>query len=292
MEYALFLGCIVPLRYPDIEKAVRLVMEMLDVKLYDLEKATCCPVSGCYYSFDHVSTYAVAARNIVLAENLEKDIMTICNGCFATLFKSNKKIKENKDLKNEINNILSVVNMNYKGTVDIKHFVQVLYQDIGCDKIKQHVINPLTDLKVAVHYGCHLLRPKRVFNLDDPESPHIFDEIVTSLGAKSIDYKLKKICCGAGGGLRANNPELSFKIMRKKLQNIRESDADAIVSACPFCHLQFDRGQFELNKKGEEFNIPVVHLAQLMGLAMGISEKKILTISETSRKKLVEAIKV
>ncbi|HPX77453.1 MAG TPA: heterodisulfide reductase-related iron-sulfur binding cluster, partial [Methanobacterium sp.] len=143
------------------------------------------------------------------------------------------------------------------------------------DKLQEAITNPL-NLYVAVHYGCHFLKPSAAIGIDDPMKPTILDELVEVTGAKSIDYKDKMMCCGAGGGLRSRDLDVTLDYTKEKLDNMIEAGVDIIVNVCPFCHLQFDVGQKEVNKKyGTDYNIPVFHLAQLYGLAMGLSREDI-----------------
>jgi heterodisulfide reductase subunit B len=152
----------------------------------------------------------------------------------------------------------------------VHHFAELFYKEIGVDAIKSHVKTPL-DLKVAVHYGCHFLKPSHLKNLDDPERPKILDELVEATGAKSINYRDKQMCCGAGGGVRSGNPELATKFTVEKLKNMKAAGASYIIDVCPFCHLQFDRTQKDV--KG--YDIPVIHLSQLYGLALGVPKEKL-----------------
>jgi len=138
------------------------------------------------------------------------------------------------------------------------------------------VKHKFSDLKVAVHYGCHIIKPsdKRPWD-GESEFPTFLDEIVEITGAKSIDYKDKLLCCGAGGAVRTAVKEVSADFSREKLTNIREAGADIIIDCCPFCHLQLDLGQMEANSVykdivGEPFKIPVIYITQLLGLAFGI----------------------
>lgn len=143
---------------------------------------------------------------------------------------------------------------------------------MGLEKLSEKMIKPL-NLNVAVHYGCHFLKPSSEIGIDDPIQPTILDELVEITGAKSVPYKDKMMCCGAGGGLRSRDIDVTADFTKEKLTNMRDAGADAIVNVCPFCHLQFDVGQVETNEKfGTDFNIPVFHLAQLYGMAMGVSK--------------------
>jgi heterodisulfide reductase subunit B len=275
MEIAYFLGCIMNNRYPGIEKATRILFDKLNIQLNDMEGASCCPAPGVFGSFDKKTWASIAARNLAIAEEMDSDLMTECNGCFGSLFEANLELKEHPKFKNEINEVLAEVGKEYKGSINVRHFAEVLYNTVGLDKLGELVEKPL-NLEVAVHYGCHFLRPTDEINIDNAERPTILDDLVETTGARSVPYKDKMMCCGAGGGLRARDIDVTLSITKEKLDNMTDAGVDAIVEVCPFCHMQFDVGQTEVNKKyGTNFAIPVFHLAQLFGLAMGLDEKEL-----------------
>jgi len=275
MEIAYFLGCIMNNRYPGIEKATRILFDKLDIELKDMEGASCCPAPGVFGSFDKKTWASIAARNVTIAEDMGSDIMTECNGCFGSLFETNHMLKNDEAMKDEINEVLAEAGREFKGTVNVRHFAEILYNEVGLDKLAELVDNPL-DLNVAVHYGCHFLKPTAEIQIDNAEKPTILDEIVETTGAKSIPYKDKMLCCGAGGGLRSRDLDVTLSFTKEKLDNMTAAGVDAIVNVCPFCHLQFDVGQTEVNKQyGTDFGIPVFHLAQLLGLAIGLGSDEL-----------------
>ena len=142
----------------------------------------------------------------------------------------------------------------------------------GCEKLASLIEKPL-DLNVAVHYGCHFLKPTAEIGIEEQaEDPSILDDLVEITGAKSVPYEDKMMCCGAGGGLRSRDLDVTLSYTKEKLEHMTEAGVDAIVNVCPFCHLQFDQGQTEVNDKyGTDYALPVFHLAQLYGLAMGLT---------------------
>ncbi|UCC93026.1 MAG: CoB--CoM heterodisulfide reductase subunit B [Thermoplasmata archaeon] len=269
MDVNLFMGCIAPLRYPGIESSTRAVMEKLDVNLHDLEGASCCPAPGVTRSFDRKTWLTLGARNLALSERQGQDLLTICNGCYGSLFEAAHAMAEEPELTREVNSTLAEINMAYTPHgVEVRHFAEFLARDVGDAAIRRAIKKKL-DLKVAVHYGCHFLKPSAIKQLDDPEDPTMVDKLVELTGATSIKYKDKHVCCGAGGGVRARHPEVALQMTEDKLKIIKEAGADVIVDVCPFCHLQYDRGQKEI---GNGYNIPVIHLAQLYAMAMGMDE--------------------
>jgi len=270
-KYAFFLGCIMPLRYPGIESSTREVMKSLGVELVDMQGASCCPAPGVMRSFDQTYWMTVAARNLAIAEKMGMDVLTICNGCFDTLFEVAHKLNHDPELRKRINkNLRDAAGMEYGGTVNVRHFVELLYRDVGLEAIRAKVKGG-KNLKAAVHYGCHFLKPSNIKKIDDAERPHVFDDIVEAAGMTSLVYKDKGMCCGAGGGVRARTPDVALKMTKENLVNMTAAGAEVIVDCCPFCHLQYDVGEVQL----KEFKIPVLHLSQLLGLAFGLDKEKL-----------------
>ncbi|MCL1984172.1 MAG: CoB--CoM heterodisulfide reductase subunit B [Methanomassiliicoccaceae archaeon] len=266
-KYAFFLGCIAPLRYPGIEKSTREVCKALGIELVELKDASCCPAPGVIKSFSKATWLAAAARNLALAEKEGLDIITVCNGCYGSLFEAAHELHEDKKMLADVNKILADIGLEYKGGTKVRHFAEVLYKEVGLDAIKAAIKKPL-GYKVATFYGCHFLKPSSIKNLDNAENPKMLDELVTVTGAESMPRQQKLMCCGAGGGLRSQFGETAMKFTKENLNNMKASGAEMIVDVCPFCHLQFDAGQKELG-----FGFPVLHLSQLYGVAMGMDAK-------------------
>ncbi len=292
-ELSLFLGCVAPNRYPGIEAATKKAFSKLDIELDELDGASCCPAPGVFKSFDKVTWLTLASRNLALSEELNDDILTICNGCYSTLKDANDELKSNSNLKETVNKNLTETGHNFKGCHDVRHIIEYLSQEVGAEKIREQVSDPL-DIKVAVHYGCHLIQPLKESGSElVKDSVTFFDELVEATGASSVDYKDKMLCCGAGGGARTAILDATLKMTDKKLQNMKDADVDCIVNACPFCHLQFDSGQKDVNSKyHKQYEIPVLHYTQLLGLAMGFSPEELgVDMNVTGTDSLIEKIK-
>ncbi len=273
-KLSLFLGCLIPNRYPGIEKATKLVLDRLEIKWSELKEASCCPAPGVFRSFDRITWLTLASRNIALAEKKNTDLLTICNGCFSSLMDANNILKNDSVLRNEVNSHLKKTGKTYKGTIEVRHIIEFLYKDIGARNLSKFIEKPL-EIKAAVHYGCHLLKPAKDRKLGGFECPVFFDELVEATGATSVPYEGKTSCCGAGGGVRSAMLETSLKMTEYKLERMKKAGVDCIVDACPFCHLQYDWGQVELAKAGKTYNLPVVHYSQLLGLALGYTPEEV-----------------
>ncbi|MFX1303865.1 MAG: CoB--CoM heterodisulfide reductase subunit B [Promethearchaeota archaeon] len=275
-HYGFFLGCVIPNRYPMIEASIRSVFDHLGAELLDLPGASCCPAPGVFRAFHIPTWFVIAARNISIAEELGVNPITGCNGCYGTLRDAWYELEHDYEKKKEVNEYLAKIGRKYKGNLEPKHIVQALYLDMGLDYLKDFIKFKFSDLKVGVHYGCHIVKPseKRPWN-GEYESPRFLDEIVEITGAKSIDYKDKYMCCGAGGAVRTAVKEVAADFTREKLVNMRDAGVDIVINCCPFCHLQLDLGQVEANNYyadiiGEPFHIPVIYITQLLGVAFGM----------------------
>jgi heterodisulfide reductase subunit B len=274
-KYAFFLGCIMPLRYPGIEAATRLVMNEFQIDLLEMNGATCCPAPGVLGSFDLENWLVIGARNLSIAEHLGLDITLTCNGCYASLQEASV-ILNDKERRERVNALLEKVKRSYGGGTHVKHVVEVLDKDVGSETLKNHITRQLKGLRVATHYGCHYLKPTKIRAHGSSERPVFLDDLVSLVGAESVPYKDKNICCGAGGGVRSGEPLVALDFTLEKVQNMTAAGVDCIVTPCVFCHLQFDLGQTELRDKGRlKERVPVLHITQLLGLAMGLSPEKL-----------------
>lgn len=267
-KYALFLGCTVPARSQNYEIATRKVAKILDIELVDIEDFACCgfPIK----STNKEMALLLGARNIAIAEEKVVDICTLCNACTAILTETKKLLDEDYDTKINLNKKLKKINIIYKKGVNIKHFARILYERI--DNIKNK-ITKLLNIKVAIHYGCHYLKPSEIYNkFDNPYSPKSLHKLVEITGAKIIEYENEAVCCG--GAIIGVDEKITFAIAGKKLKEIKE--ADALISICPFCNVVYEDNQRKIGEFfNTEFNIPIIYYPQLLGLALGIEANEL-----------------
>ncbi len=267
MKYAFFLGCLIPARELSYEVSVRKVMPELGVELVDMKGANCCaPFS--IQSVDYASWMALAARDLAIAEEMGMDVMTLCNDCYESLLMVNNVLKRNSELRNEVNQLLSDVGKEFKGKVNVKNLVDVLYGDVGIEKVKNAIKEPINGLRVGAQPGCHLTKPKRI-HFEILRGFNELDDLVQATGVESVPYERKEMCCG--GPLRDINDDLARQVSLQKLRALKEADVQAVVTVCPFCFLQLDLGQLEIKRHfKEEFNLPVIHFIELLRLGMGM----------------------
>ncbi|MBD3196820.1 MAG: hypothetical protein GF317_17315 [Candidatus Lokiarchaeota archaeon] len=261
-------------RLPFIEVSIKKILDFFEIIYNETNKFSCCPEPNGIKNADNLVYNITAGRNLAIAEKWEYNILTPCNGCFETLKSVRSELKVDSHFRERINSYLKKINLHVGGKIDVFHLVEYFYK-VGKDRIKENLKFPLNGLKVAVHYGCHLLRPSQKIQTDDPLDPHIFDELIEDLGAKSIDYVHKMDCCG-GSLERAGNPDAALEMIHSKLESILEQDADAIVVGCPQCFIQFDHLQKELKKLDYEFNIPVFYYSEFLCIALGIDIRDIM----------------
>jgi len=270
MKFALFLGCNIPARLNQYESSARAVLKKVDVDLVDIKEFNCCgyPVRN----LDHKAFVLASARNLALAAKQNLNVISLCKCCYGSLKKADYLMKEDASLRKEINKILSKEGLKYDGDIKVKHFLSVLFNEVGIETLKEKIAKTFTNLNIATHYGCHVLRPSKVVEFDDPVAPSIFDQLVEVTGAKSIDWSMKLDCCGAP--LWGVNDDLSMSLTEKKLENGKKAGANFVCTACPYCQMQFDTVQKEiLSIRGSNGQLPSLVYPQLLGLSMGIDSK-------------------
>lgn len=271
--------------------AARQVAKLVGIELTDIDDFECCGFP--FKSIHHETFVLMAARNILLAEEKGLHICTLCSACAGSLTEVNKYLLDNFDEKARIIAAFRKQGLEFRfgQSIVVKHFARILYENYGAGEIGKMVKKRLLGLKVAVHYGCHFLKPADIYdNAEDPEDPHSLDELVRLTGAESVAYREKNKCCGAG--VLAIDEELAHSMARNKLLELSQNTVDALVVVCPFCSIMFDDNQRKIEQKfQEQYNLPVLYYPQLLGIALGIDAKALgLRMNRVSTKRLLEKI--
>ncbi len=271
-KYLLFLGCAIPYRVLSYEISARKIAGKLGLELIEMPDYNCCglPLDPA----SHEIMLTLAARNLCIAEQKGLNIMALCPGCAGTLRKVNKLLREDKHEREKVNGYLKEVGLEFKGTIEVKHLMQVLAEDVGLEKIKEKVQRPLINLAVAEHNGCHVVRPQKLIGFDDPEDPKILKSLIEVTGAKCLDYLDETECCGAP--VIGVNDKIPLSLARDKLFHMKAVNAQAVITVCPFCHMMFDTNQTRIERMfNETYGMPVLHYPQLLGLAMGFTPEEL-----------------
>jgi heterodisulfide reductase subunit B len=292
VDYAFFLGCTIPLKLPHLEKAFRDIASILDIGLKEMEGVSCCPEPVALQSLNVDTWITLGARNLSIAEKMGLDVLTICSGCYETLKTVSVLLEEDPEYRKKINEILGKINYNYKGKTKVYHFVEIFSQPEWLEKIKSLMVKPLDDLNLAVHYGCHLIRPSKIMRFDHPEKPEKIDIILEALGAKTVDFATKLECCGYCARLQE---EIGETLVEEKMTELceLEEEVDALIAVCPACITQYDRKEKIISRRSDkELDIPVLYLPEIMAVALGV-ELEDLDLKKRSVKpdKLIEKLK-
>lgn len=270
-RYAFFPGCLIPARHPAMEFAIRYSLPRLGIEIADLEGTSCCPDPLYFKSKDKTAWLAVAARNLCLAEEVGLDIFTNCSGCTATLSEAYHLLHD-EGIRERVNARLRRIGREYRGTIRVRHVATLLRDEVGYEAIRRSIVRPMKGLKVAVHYGCHLLKPSRVMEVDDPNDPQLMESLVSALGATPVRHRNWCLCCGKG----CLSDEIPSKMMRDLLGSVQEQEADILCMVCPTCFGQFDHGQVKIAKKySEDFHTPPLYYFQLLAYAQGMPYEKL-----------------
>lgn len=265
-KVAPFFGCMISVKYPQFEASVRLTMDKLGVELVDVEGFTCCPDPIFYKSHDKLKWLTIAARNLCLVEEAGLDMITCCSGCTATFMETVHYLSYDSELKDRVNESLAKIGKEYKGTASVRHIVSLVRDDVGYERVAESVTRPLEGLRVAIHYGCHLLKPSDIMQVDDPDRPEILEKLILATGAEPVQHEERVLCCGKA----CMDDQATPRMMLDILESISEKDVDCIGLICPTCFDEYDLGQLKLSRLFQKkFNMPVVYYFQLLGLAQG-----------------------
>ncbi|WP_291325744.1 CoB--CoM heterodisulfide reductase iron-sulfur subunit B family protein [Desulfovibrio sp. UCD-KL4C] len=270
LTYAYYPGCSGTGTSIEYDMSTRAICAELGITLTDIPDWSCCGSTPAH-TVDHTLSSALSARNLALVEKMDLDTaITPCPSCLTNLKTATHRME--KDVfREKVNNLLDTP---YQGGVATKSVLQILVEDMGVKALKDKTVKPLKGLKVAAYYGCIMNRPPEVMNFDDPEHPMAMDNILTALGATVLPFPLKVECCGASFGIPRK--DIVMNLSGKLLDAAKDIGADALATACPLCQMNLDLRQDQINSSGgTNYDIPVFYYTQLIGLALGLSEKKL-----------------
>jgi heterodisulfide reductase subunit B len=268
-QYSYFPGCSLKSTAVAYDVSVRAISASLGIELIELEDWNCCGTTA-YSSIDRLESIAIPCRNLALAEKKGLDLVTPCTACYRTFERVNSHLRIYPFLKPKLDRVLAAAGLEYHGKVKVRHLVDVLLNDVGVKDIASKAVSPLQGLKVAIYYGCLLVRPRVA--LDDPENPQSLDGLLESLGAEVVPFPDKARCCG--GSLVISNVGLALSLIAQILESAHSNGAECIVTVCPLCQLNLDAYQGMVNSRfGTRYKLPIVFLSQLLGTAFGIEPR-------------------
>lgn len=269
MRYAYYPGCSLEATGRPYQESVVAVSKTLGIELVELEDWNCCGATA-YMSINEALSFSLSARNLCQAKKIGDTLVTACSACYTNLRKTETYLAEFPEMKSKVNTALAEANLNYEGGIVTKHFLQTVVEDVGLDRIKSLVRNPLTALRVAPYYGCQIARPYGIE--DDADNPTMMDKLLIAIGATPTYYPMKTVCCG--GSLMGIRKDVALRLCRNILMCARQYDAQCIAVTCPLCQMNLDAFQSAVNKTyGTSFNLPIVYFTQLMGVAFGLDSK-------------------
>ncbi len=261
IKYGYYPGCSLESTAKEYDLSMHVTAKKLDVELVELHDWNCCGASSGHCT-NYELSLALPARNLAIAEKAGLNVAVACAACYLRFKQTNHDLKKNDTLRQKVE---SLIEMPYKGNVEVKHLLEVFAKEVGLEEIKKRVKKPLRGLKLAAYYGCYLVRPPDVTQFDDPEQPMLMDNLLAALGAEPVEYTHKVECCG--GSLLLGRVDIVQKLVDDICQAALDAGAQAIVTACPLCMANLDTRQ-------SKTKVPVIHFSELTGLALGAEPKQ------------------
>lgn len=271
-EKILYAGCLVSSRFPEYELSSKLILEAINIKTHILPGAVCC---GQVLQGVTPNWIYLAAYNMALAEKLDMDIITLCGGCTNTFKRVQSMCRQDPQVLADINRLLIEVGLQFHNTIKTYHLMEVLkaHNDMILNCLKKAI-----PVKAAIMNPCQIFRPAAVMQFDNPEQPHVMEDLLNPAVADIISYSLQSRCCGASLGL--SNPEGAYQVGRARLEELEAKGVDLLVTACGNCHLLLHCMQSEYYRGRR---IPCLFLPQLLGLAIGFSPDNLMICDQQIR---------
>ncbi len=269
MKFAYYPGCSARSTCAELNKATHVVAKRLGLELTQLESATCTGARE-LRAIDPPGFYALNVRILALAERDGLPLMTVCNTCTLNLIDAQAAFEEDPTLATQVNERLAPEGLRYRGTTRISHFLWMLHEDIGEARLKAMVMRPLEGLTVAAFYGCHITRPPQRYGFIDSRNNTALERLAEIVGCRPIDYSGRTECCGFHTA--AHDERIAIKLTGQHIQSAKTNGAKTMLTPCPLCHTVLDSFQREMEKDlGHKLDMPILHLPQLVGLALGLS---------------------
>jgi len=273
MRFAYYPGCSARSTCAELNEATHRVASGLGLDLVQLESATCTGARE-LRAIDPIGFYTLNVRILALAEREGLPLMTICNTCTLNVLDAHAGFVDDPDLAATVNIRLADEGLHYSGRTKISHFLWVLYEDIGESRLRALIRRPLTGLTVAAFYGCHITRPPQRYKFVDSRNNIALERLAEILGCQPIDYSGRTECCGFHTS--AHDERIAIKLTGQHIQSAKANGAKTMVTPCPLCHTVLDSFQREIEKDlGSKLDMPVLHLPQLVGLALGLSPEEL-----------------
>jgi len=270
MRYAYFPGCSAESTARDMHQSTSAVAEALGIELVEPEGWTCCGATAGHQT-DRVLAAALPAATLVKAADMGLDLVVNCAACYNRMKVANHEITTNKQVRVKVADALG---RDYDGSVNVRHFLEVLLDDVGVDAIQKMLRGSLTGTKVASYYGCLLVRPNDVTGFDDPENPTSLDRLVRAMGGTALDWPHKVECCG--GGLSMSRTDVVINLTDSIVGMAKMAGADCIAVSCPMCQINLDMRQLDIaRRQGNHYDMPILYITQLLGLCLGIAPAKL-----------------
>ncbi len=270
MKYAFYPGCSLEGTAWDFERSVRAVCNVLGIELEVIPDWVCCGSTPAHIRSASLAV-ALPVVNLLKAQEMSRPVMTACASCYARLRTANYKVRGNPEERQRAERVTGKA---YDGSVEVRHLLDVLVNDLGPNAIRAAVQQPLEGLRVACYYGCLLTRPPEVVAFDNAEHPTCMDDLVEAAGARSVDWPFKTECCGAG--LSVTHPDVANRLGHRLLSMAIQAGAQCLAVACPLCEANLDLRQADAVKAhGDLPEAPVLYITQLLGLALGLSKNEL-----------------
>lgn len=273
MKFAFYPGCVARGGTPELLSSSMAVLKALDIEVEELTKAGCTG-AGVLQEKNPLLGDTINVRTLAMAEEKKLNIMTLCSTCQGVLSQANHKVKSDPKYLDQINDILKDEGYKYNGTTEVKHLLWILVEDYGLENIE--VTKPLSNLKFAPFYGCYMVRPSEALGFDErPERQEYLEKVIEAVGAVAIDFPGKFSCCGFP--VLFINQKNSLKMVSNQTGSAKDLGADAMVTPCPLCHLNLDgyQGKARSNNRGDKADLPIIHMPQMIALALGLETKDI-----------------